>query len=368
MHDGFYLRMRKYAGQTVAVRTVQEAQDVLKWMLTDHLGSASVTANENGTWNSTIQYTAFGEVRAKNGVTPGDYRYTGQLEQAELGLYYYVARWYDPAIAHFAQADTIISIQQVKSMDRYHYTGNNPLRFVDPSGHYYCEGDSNCKYTKYHRYERVMVGVLKDDYNVGLDGEMAQWTNYRVQAVYEGVKAVGEKLSETIPGDGDSAFKKTYKNGVTFIWGTEGIPDSCKNIGLGGCTATPTRIFFTSLWAPTLYRSYEGALIMARNNVVHELGHAFGQLWYNNKGDYDPTGPYVNIPDSLRPEVGWIELPEPYKMTWRQHPDDPSGSEVFADMFLGWTFNTYKEDIAGEERRKFMENNMASWVDWAQNR
>ncbi len=28
------------AGQTVAVRTVQDAQDVLKWMLTDHLGSA----------------------------------------------------------------------------------------------------------------------------------------------------------------------------------------------------------------------------------------------------------------------------------------------------------------------------------------
>jgi len=55
-------------------------------MLTDNLGSASVTANENGTWNSTIQYTAFGEVRAKNGVTPGIYRYTGQLEQAELNV------------------------------------------------------------------------------------------------------------------------------------------------------------------------------------------------------------------------------------------------------------------------------------------
>jgi len=124
------------AGQTVAVRSVQEAQDVLKWMLTDHLGSASVTANENGTWNSTIQYTAFGEVRAKNGVTPGDYRYTGQLEQAELGLYYYVARWYDPAIAHFAQADTIVpSPGNAVAYDRYAYVINNPILLNDPSGH-----------------------------------------------------------------------------------------------------------------------------------------------------------------------------------------------------------------------------------------
>ncbi len=42
------LKFYAAAGQTVAVRSVQDAQDVLRWMLSDHPGSASVTANLDG--------------------------------------------------------------------------------------------------------------------------------------------------------------------------------------------------------------------------------------------------------------------------------------------------------------------------------
>jgi len=48
---------------TFAVRTVIGEQDTLHWILSDHLGSLNVTANEDGTWNSEIRYTAYGEVR-----------------------------------------------------------------------------------------------------------------------------------------------------------------------------------------------------------------------------------------------------------------------------------------------------------------
>ncbi len=74
-------------------------------MLSDHLGSTSTTANADGSWNSTIQYNAFGEIRASSGITQTEFRYTGQLRQAELGLYYYVARW--PVPSEFA-GDTIL--------------------------------------------------------------------------------------------------------------------------------------------------------------------------------------------------------------------------------------------------------------------
>ena len=36
-----------------------------------------------------------------------DYTYTGQRHEEEIGLMFYNARFYDPAIAHFTQADTI---------------------------------------------------------------------------------------------------------------------------------------------------------------------------------------------------------------------------------------------------------------------
>lgn len=133
---------------TIAIRTLTDTADTLTWVLGDHLGSASTTANENGTLNSVIQYTAFGEIRLTQGFTPTKYRYTGQLAQAELGLDFYVSRMYDPLTAHFTTADTIIPEPgKSQSWDRYAYVFFNPIRFTDPSGHDVgCAGTdaSNC--------------------------------------------------------------------------------------------------------------------------------------------------------------------------------------------------------------------------------
>ncbi len=35
-------------------------------------------------------------------------RYTGQREDATIGLYFYSARYYDPVLGRFIQADTIV--------------------------------------------------------------------------------------------------------------------------------------------------------------------------------------------------------------------------------------------------------------------
>ena len=55
---------------------------------------------------SEVRYSAFGEIRYQSGTMTTDYLYTGQRQEAEVGLYYYVARWYDPAIGRFVQADS----------------------------------------------------------------------------------------------------------------------------------------------------------------------------------------------------------------------------------------------------------------------
>ena len=110
--DGSDTTVRKTysAGSTsLAVRTiVNGTENTLNWMLSDHLGSSSITTDADGTWNSEIRYSAFGETRYSSGITPTDYRYTGQLEQKDVNLYYYNARYYDAALGRFVQADTII--------------------------------------------------------------------------------------------------------------------------------------------------------------------------------------------------------------------------------------------------------------------
>ena len=47
-----------------------------------------------------------------------------------------MARWYDPALARFVQADTMVPDPgKSHSFDRYAYANNNPVLYNDPSGH-----------------------------------------------------------------------------------------------------------------------------------------------------------------------------------------------------------------------------------------
>ncbi|NSW53162.1 MAG: hypothetical protein HPY85_11710 [Anaerolineae bacterium] len=75
----------------------------------DHLQSSSVILEEDGDVYSKTSYTAFGEVRKETGTSPTAYKYTGQrLYMDELGLMYYVARWYDNYHNQFIQPDLLI--------------------------------------------------------------------------------------------------------------------------------------------------------------------------------------------------------------------------------------------------------------------
>jgi RHS repeat-associated protein len=65
-----------------------------------------------------------------------DRRYTGQRWEAGIGLYDYNARYYDPALGRFVQADTIVpSVAHSQDFNRYSYVRGNPLIYVDKNGH-----------------------------------------------------------------------------------------------------------------------------------------------------------------------------------------------------------------------------------------
>lgn len=78
--------VRKYyfAG---ASRIAMRENGTLKWLISDHLGSTTVTANASGNLVSSLRYTAFGELSAASGTTSMDYRYTGHLEEDYIKLY-----------------------------------------------------------------------------------------------------------------------------------------------------------------------------------------------------------------------------------------------------------------------------------------
>jgi RHS repeat-associated protein len=104
------------------------------YLHTDHLGSASLSTSATGAQVSEMRYYAYGGTRS--GTMDTDRRYTGQRWEAGIGLYDYNARYYDPALGQFVQADTVVpSMAHSQDFNRYSYVRGNPLVYVDPSGY-----------------------------------------------------------------------------------------------------------------------------------------------------------------------------------------------------------------------------------------
>jgi len=103
------------------------------YYIQDHLGSNRKVL-ENGQVSDDDFY-AFGEEKFSN--SDSDYKFTGK-ELDDTGLYYYGARYYLPDIGRFVQADAVTgSVDSPLSLNRYAYTANNPLKYVDPTGNKY---------------------------------------------------------------------------------------------------------------------------------------------------------------------------------------------------------------------------------------
>ncbi|MCZ7665890.1 MAG: RHS repeat-associated core domain-containing protein [Chloroflexi bacterium] len=83
-----------------------------------------------------MRYDPWGKRRYSPVRHPTGYRYTSQRWDSGLGLYDYNARYYDPALGKFISADTLVPDPAApQQYNRYTYSLNSPLVFVDPSGH-----------------------------------------------------------------------------------------------------------------------------------------------------------------------------------------------------------------------------------------
>lgn len=119
-----------------SARIAVRENGTLTWLLSDHLDSTSVTVNAAGALVSRMKYTAFGETRG-TASSSTDYRYTGQREEEEIGLYFYKARFYDSALGRFVQPDTVLpNPTNAKYFDRFAYVNNNPINGTDSTGHW----------------------------------------------------------------------------------------------------------------------------------------------------------------------------------------------------------------------------------------
>ncbi len=82
--------------------------------------------------------------------------YTGGIYDWASGQYYLNARYYDPGTGRFLSEDTYGGdVNEPDTLHLYAYCANNPVNYVDPSGHAYITG-----YPKGHSiYAKTFTGL-----------------------------------------------------------------------------------------------------------------------------------------------------------------------------------------------------------------
>jgi len=98
----------------------------------DGLGTVTDLTDSAGVTAKSYSYDAYGTILESPGTLEQPYTYTGREFDAESGLYYYRARYYDPATGRFLQKDPIGF--GGTQMNLYGYVGNAPTVYIDPYG------------------------------------------------------------------------------------------------------------------------------------------------------------------------------------------------------------------------------------------
>jgi RHS repeat-associated protein len=116
----------------------------ITFLHTDQLSSGVLATSARGEVIRRAVYRPFGATVAQSASAAGGaaavgetprFGFTGQRSEAGVGLYDYRARFYDPTLGRFLQADTVVpDPSDGQSLNRYSYVRNNPISRNDPSG------------------------------------------------------------------------------------------------------------------------------------------------------------------------------------------------------------------------------------------
>jgi RHS repeat-associated protein len=97
----------------------------------DGLGTVTSLSNTAGALAQTYAYDSFGKQTSSSGSLMNAFQYTGRELDAETGLYYYRARYYDASAGKFMSEDPI---QFAGGANFYRFVSNNAVNFRDPLG------------------------------------------------------------------------------------------------------------------------------------------------------------------------------------------------------------------------------------------
>jgi RHS repeat-associated protein len=138
----------------------QDDGNETRYLLADGLGSVR-TELVSDTVEAVTTYSPYGNLLAQTGASGTVYGFTGEQYDSATDLLYLRARYYNPYIYRFLTPDSIVpEFTGPQSLNPYAYVQNNPVNFVDPSGH--CGADTTFRLETRGVYNNVYVVIEQD--------------------------------------------------------------------------------------------------------------------------------------------------------------------------------------------------------------
>lgn len=200
----------------------QENQFANQWYTYryDVRGSVTNITNPEGTIVDGYEYNEFGVTQqVENQGFRNELTFTGSVKDTSTGLQYMNARFYEPQTGRFLSQDTYTgNAYDPWTQHLYAYCANNPVNFIDPTGHEYISVDDLNEAAKKYKAAYNEMGALgfnsTDNVDAGLLSPLAVQGVNALRAIkgmppLKYAKTNAAKPS-TIPENPDAKYKAPY--------------------------------------------------------------------------------------------------------------------------------------------------------------
>ena len=335
---------------------IAQQQSERLYYVHDGLGSVRQLVDTTGQIETNYAYDPFG-VPLVGGDVYNPYQFTGEAWDAEVGLLYLRARYYQPEVGRFVMKDPLAGdVWRPGTLNRYVYVVNNPVNLLDPTGmdapdpwaracmlEDSCEGVEQLGAQLLGQYG-ISVGEWQPYHRRGSGavpmGEYTLWSDWKWSQLELLLEAAGD-MSDLMEG-GRAGFKariapvRVYKRvGELVVFGE----------GRGGW-AGPFSVTLSGFW----WDDKE----WTKSTIVHELAH----WWDRNKSlqlssEMLANGMWEVVECELPRAEGGLKLRIRDWKRGRELPD--SILEDWADSVASYVYHAYSARVGKEISRSRWE-------------